>query len=61
MGGRGPRHRTGDFFCSDKTTFLRPYSFGFKHMEKSSRWAIRAIKPLKSYASGSVILLGDAV
>lgn len=33
----------------------------FEHMDKSSRWAIHAIKPLKSYASGSVVLLGDAV
>ena len=37
------------------------YFSGFKHMEKPSRWAIRAINPLKSYASRSVILLGDAV
>ncbi|KAF8804176.1 FAD/NAD(P)-binding domain-containing protein [Phlegmacium glaucopus] len=31
-----------------------------EHMDKPSRWAIHAIEPLTSYASGSVVLLGDA-
>lgn len=30
-------------------------------MESPSRWAIHTIRPLEKYASGSVILLGDAV
>ncbi|KAF8152293.1 hypothetical protein B0H34DRAFT_663942, partial [Crassisporium funariophilum] len=31
-----------------------------QHMDKPSRWAIHAIAPLESYASGPVTLLGDA-
>ena len=45
-------------------SFVRLISFFFdlfKHMENPSRWAICAINPLKSYASGSVFLMGDAV
>lgn len=48
-------------FVRSINNFFSTFFWGSKHMEKPSRWVIRAINPLKSYASGSVILMGDAV
>ncbi|PPQ92631.1 hypothetical protein CVT25_007710, partial [Psilocybe cyanescens] len=49
--------------CLVKVDSLQFSTFGKSdvlHMDKPSRWAIHAIKPLGAYASGPVLLLGDA-
>ncbi|KDR80370.1 hypothetical protein GALMADRAFT_136860 [Galerina marginata CBS 339.88] len=51
---------TTDKFTSQFADWEEEPQILLKHMSKPSRWAIQTVKPLDSYVSGRVILMGDA-